>query len=237
MLFTRRRSLLLTALFALAVVALSGAFRQHRKSALLESEFTATLERQANESVRIEREQIDKGRVWVGELHESLDGPPGPPTSAIPDRASRRLFGLTQFEDCELSVTLELHECDPGSRSCTSGGNIDVNHGDRIVCSISVGLLQVTDAGRSSNYRVNWHSDEAGRPLENDAKLRILRQLAGGRLASNRAAFHGLMQSAYRNAQRGNVDDDANLRRAIVRTIFNAIIDSRGVSSTGAHNS
>ncbi len=229
MLFTRRLSLLLTVLFALAVVALSAAFRQHRKSALLESEFVATLERQANEAVHIERERIGKGRVWVGELHESLDGPLDPTTSAIPDCASRRLSGLTQFEDCELSVTLELHECDPGSRSCASGGNIEVNHDGRIVCSISVGLLQVTDAGRSSNYRINWHADETGRPLENDAKLRILRRLAGGRLASNRAAFRGLMQSAYRNAQRGNVNDDAKLRRTIVCTIFNAIIDSRGV--------
>ena len=194
----------------------------------------AQLDQQKSEAERLESERIQSGELWVGQLYPEDDlQTESTHVSSSNLLSTERVFGATHFEQLGLSVTTELHQCQPGSSTCGSGGTIEVSLNGQTVCVMSLGILQSASTENSSHYRVDWNPDRQGRYQSEDEKLRLLEQVAAGGLPSSQNSFHRLMRSAY--GFDPVVESDDEVRRKLVSTIFRAIVNShRGLATNSA---
>lgn len=175
-----------------------------------------------------ERESLASGELWVGDLHAPVASGIDSTTALFPPSAhSQRIFGDNVFESLGLSVNTELHQCHAGSSLCSSGGSITVRHRGKIVCVVSVGLLQIRGSKSISDYRIGWSPDSQGQARTTQEKLELLEQLAEGGLPSNHRSFDELMQAAYGFDGSTPLDSNEELRKKLVATIFRAVLSSR----------
>jgi hypothetical protein len=229
---THRKGILIAALIVLSSAWGLSTWVRGQAKARREALHLATLEQDLQELQRVEQARVASGDVWVEELHARLPAETGAQAPSSPNVNSllhqRRLARLMHFPGSELTVNTELHECNPGSEVCTTGGSIQVRMGTHFVCAVSVGLLQVSASGQpSSYYRVDWQPKADGSTLTRAEKLAIVHQLAlGGRLRST-SELQSLLESAYSLPTGSAAGDENPHLRSLVSTIFRAIVDSQ----------
>lgn len=146
-----------------------------------------------------------------------------------PSPRSRRINGTIDFEQESLSVNLDLHECQPGSSLCATGGTMTVFAGDQPLCVISVGILQPPSDGLPPNhYRVEWHAREDGFSFADADRISTLNRLAGTAAILDRSGFLQLLRAGYAD---GSPEDSASteesLEKRLIRAICTAIVRSR----------
>jgi hypothetical protein len=205
---------LLTAFAFLVILQQALAWQADRQERDRAAQFQATLESHARESW--EREQVlrDNGRLWTGALHApvSADRPaelaPGSTTS------QKHIAGQVDLgiEPGQWSARMELHECDPGSSLCSSGGTILLFNQGRVICTITTKLLQSQSGPSADGFRAEWAGDWAG------GRLQLLRMLGGNGAAPTREEFQQLLRAAY-----GGVEPREALCASLIRGVFRAI--------------
>lgn len=183
------------------------------------------------ESERLQLALLQSGRMWAGQLHaHSESSPQHVPSRVVEPTLRRRIFGQIRLNESKppIIAELEMHECDPGSQACTTGGNITLLDGDRVLCRITVGLLKTQ--GEPSEYQVHWPIDR----LDAEENHALMKRLSGEAPPPDRDTFHRLMQAAYAGTSNNSREAATSHKVAIVRAILRAICVSRTQSSGDA---
>lgn len=115
------------------------------------------------------------GELWIGEIHPPLQSAERAgetdPVAMNPTIQQSRIAGqIALLPDGTLFGEIELHECNPASRICTSGGSLALRDSTgRTLCTTPLSLLS---AGQNQ-YELRWTAvtDRWGE----DRKIRLLR--------------------------------------------------------------
>lgn len=196
-------------------------------------------QREAEELAAIERvkEQrlIREGTLWLGDLnppdsnqqHSLLQKP----TIHVSPQLYQRIWGWIPRRDSSVTAQYEMHECHPGSATCTTGGTISIHCGDRVIGTISLNLLEPDVSGNlRSKFQVNWLDTS----LSQHEKFEIVKELAGPAVATDAtdpATLGQLLKSVYREGSAEPALDKesreashAGLLRFILLGILKAVV-------------
>lgn len=225
----RRLPFLLFALALLIAIQQGHAWWQHRSADLRNARERTHIIEVAEHGERGQRELTHSG-----ELHDNAGDLPddvhGPSRGRERQRTVRSIAGRIDLEQESLSALFELHECDPGSPLCSTGGTITVFSGDQRVCVISVGILQPSEDGAPrSDYQVAWDPRDEVPPLTDSERVEMLRRLAGGSELPDRTAWHRLLREAYGSDPQpeSSAVPSELIAQKLVRAILMAIVGSR----------
>jgi hypothetical protein len=224
---------LLCLLAALIVIQQLRKWEDLRSSELRSSRNRSHVEGVIQHANLAEREQVSRGALWIGRLHDQRGEPAnddsGHHSLAPAATDSKRIAGRIDLGQDSLSAIVNLHECHPGSWLCSTGGEIILLDGERTVCAFSVGLLQPPeDGGQDSYYCVSWKDREGGIALTEPERLKILERLAGAGEVPDRAWFHRLLRTAYGyESPVASLRESESIQKAIVRSVLGAIARSR----------
>jgi hypothetical protein len=211
----------LIVLVSMVVLQQTLAWQADRREGKRVARFHAMLADYARQSLsrdrELERAQLASGQLWNGALHAPLDVDE-PPQSASTMPVQRRVAGTFDLvsRDGIWSVTVDLHECFPGSTLCSTGGVISLRHRGHDVCSISAALCQPRTRCDVPGFRVSWARDWQG------DRLQLMRELGGAGAAPNAEQFDTLLRAAYSGRHPQEVH-----RESLVRGIFRAIASER----------
>jgi len=139
--------------------------------------------------------RIRLGEVWAGELCEnkdSVDTPDQISGPSVPNPTEqRRIHKELPLGNGEVRVAIELHECNPGSDACTSGGSLQLfrAEGDQILTG-SLSLFQ--DDGKSV-YEFNWDNTI----WQEEEKIVTLKGAVGDEAPPERDAIYALIRKLY----------------------------------------
>lgn len=182
------------------------------------------LARVRQENERTASELIESGRLWTGPLHGHSEAALQDTTNNTRDTTQRRLaLGRLKLEEStpRFTANLEIHECDPHSQTCATGGSITLLDNERLVCRISISLLQ--SQGQPSNFEVAWASNEH----EAGTKLALVKRLCGDGPLPDRDTFQRLLQAAYAEGQNSFEHSVNSHKAALVRAVLRAICASQ----------
>jgi len=225
----RRLPLLLCLLVSLIGMQQLFALWKRQSSSSLDAEYQSQIQEHARQAIRAEREFVRRGVLWIGELHERE-----PVAEAVSEKnsslatAQKHVATTVGFDRERLSADVELHECNAGSSRCSSGGGITVFLADRVMCRISVWVLQSQESVQQNLYKVWWEPREDGLPFTESEQLDVLRRLAGEGEFPDRDLFHRLLRVAYDyEPQKVSPFPTESIEKQIVRTVCRAIVHSR----------
>lgn len=199
-------------------------WRQHlaAKSQLAAQQTHLVSSRQ--QDVRITNELIESGRLWIGQLHEHSEAAIQNTANNTRNTMQRRLvLGRLKLTEStpRLTANLEMHECDPSSQTCATGGSITLLDDERLMCRISISLLQ--PQGQPSRFEVAWLGNEH----DADSKLALVKRLCGDGPPPDRDTFRRLLQAAYSEDQNNFEHSASSHKAALVRAVLQAICASQ----------
>ena len=215
--------------------------RMFQASELQQARDRSHFERIATTAELAEREQLRRDELWIGRLYDDTE-------QSVPNDLERpefrpppgahRIAGRIDFEEESLAVNLELHECQPGSSLCATGGTLTVFNGDRPLCVISVGILQAPSDGiAQSHYRVSWQPHADGISITNPERIHAMHQLAGKTAIPDRSRFFQLLRAGYADESRQNSAPlEESLEKQLIRAICRAIVRSRSALKSQAEH-
>ena len=178
------------------------------------------------ESEVLRQERLDSGALWLGVLHESIPTArtilPKSKSSVVSSHRRRiAIESVPVGSEGQYRVTFEIHECNPGLDTCSSGGSFRVTTaaGERLF-RCEMGML-LTDPNKQSHYSLLW--DEGAELLTRKERLHLLNEIAGGADQPSAATFLDNLKQAYcyNNHEEGPGKENA-LR--LWRTVLKAII-------------
>jgi hypothetical protein len=193
-------------------------------------------QRQAEELAAIEggKEQrlIREGTVWLGDLDlpatSQQDSLRQKPRISASPQLYQRIWGWIPSRNSSVTAQYDMHECNPGSPTCTTGGTISIESSNRAICTISLNLLQPDASGHlRSTFRVNWWDTS----LSQGEKFEIFQELAGPAVVADAATLGQLLRSTYRDGSAAPALDKASrvashegLLRFILLGILKAVV-------------
>lgn len=157
---------------------------------------------------------IDNGSLWTGSLHEKSDiigDAFGKSPSSMMLEGQRRISvdSVPLGRDSQYQLTMELHECNPGSDTCSSGGSFRLTTSDgEPLFSGEIGVLLI-DPEQPSYYSLQW--DGVAEVLTPNERERLLSEIAGASDRPSAATFLVNLQLAYQftSHQDGSGKDQA----------------------------
>ena len=163
------------------------------------------------------------GLLWDGTLHEPLqDTTASMPVNPDMLMSQERIVSSVPLNpEGTLTAQIDLHECNPGSQICTSGGMIELtNARGAVFCSIELNILSV-DAGR---YEFSWTTEADG--WTEAEKIDTIASLAGPDTKCDRETFQELLASLY---QTGNADSPEfnQQRKRLVQVVLRQALNDR----------
>lgn len=226
-----RKSLRNTLLLLAAVLAIQIRFSGDAKSAAVEAQ-QRHWQQLVLEAESLRQRNIAAGFLWEGELHEDFT-----PSADYSVENTSHGFGVQKRlmvqevpldEKRDYLATIELHECVPGKKSCTSGGSLRVTRSDGsdvFICQ--VGLLQ-TNQVFPSFYALTWAAAEKMKSEEE--KRQLLDSMCGKGPRPSALTFTDDLTQAYALEAMHEASRRA-LARKLSKDIIRAILADRADSA------
>ena len=177
-----------------------------------------------------EQRLIGEGTLWRDELYTEGSNPvnaePQKLRTAADSVCHRRIAGQLQNRNSSMTARYEMHECHPGSLTCTTGGIIYIESANRPICSISLNLLRCdTDARLRSTFCVHWLNTS----LNECERIEVLTEMAGPEVLPDAPTLGQLLRSAYRDSSENTLVSMSPMpsHRALLGKILRGIIEAR----------
>jgi hypothetical protein len=182
-----------------------------------------------HQSETLRQERLDKGTLWLGQLHDENVAPndpiaPSPSSMTLEGQRRISIESIPLGKGSRYHLAMEIHECNPGSEACSSGGTIRLSTASgEPLFTCELGML-LAGAAKQSYYSLLW--DEAAESMTVDERQQLLNELAGDKGLPVAATFLENLQVAYRY---DNHQDGAGKEQAqqLWQNVFQAIIADR----------
>jgi len=169
--------------------------------------------------------QIRNGDLWAGELPQQDDvvenAAQSQPQPVHDLTSQRRIHRTLQLDEGSMQSEIELHECNPGNKSCKSGGTLELRSAQgSLIMTGTVTLFQ--ERGKSA-YEFRWANSE----LSENEKILMITRIVGDRGPNEKLDLFHAVSKLYGFEAMTEADGEECLTHDLIIDILRKSLNDR----------